>query len=139
MRLGPDVGLTYEKVEIDGYAEDGSLSTGTTFGEQEFDSLTGRIGVAATTEPGAPLRVTARVSYEHEFGTDDRTFTITPVGAPISYTSRIYTADDDYFSYGLALDGRLTAGLSLRAGVRGNVGRANFDNLTSYAGISLGF
>ncbi|HZH07620.1 MAG TPA: autotransporter domain-containing protein, partial [Lautropia sp.] len=38
MRLGPDAGLTYEKVEIDGYAEDGSLSTGTTFGEQEFDS-----------------------------------------------------------------------------------------------------
>jgi hypothetical protein len=29
--------------------------------------------------------------------------------------------------------------VSLRAGVRGNVGRANFDNLTSYAGISLGF
>jgi outer membrane lipase/esterase len=139
MRLGPDVGVTYEKVEIDGYAEDGSLSTAATFGEQEFDSLTGRIGVAASTGPGAPLRVTARVSYEHEFGSDDRTFTITPVGAPISYTSRIHTADDDYVSYGLAIDGRLTAGLSLRAGVRGNLGRANLDNLTSYAGVSLGF
>ncbi|MDP8912568.1 MAG: autotransporter domain-containing protein [Pseudomonadota bacterium] len=139
IRFGPDIGVTYEKVEIDGYAEDGALSTAATFGEQELDSLTGRIGLAATTRPGAPLRVTARVSYEREFGSDEREFTITPVGAPVSYTSRIFTADDDYVSYGLALDGRLSAGLSLRAGVRGNVGRANFDTLTSFAGLSLGF
>jgi outer membrane lipase/esterase len=139
IRFGPDIGISYEKVEIDGYAEEGAFSTAATFGEQELDSLTGRVGLAATTAPGAPLRVTARVSYEHEFGSDEREFTITPVDAPISYTSRIFTADDKYVSYGLAVDGRLSAGLSLRAGLRGNVGRATFDNLTSYAGLSLGF
>lgn len=139
IHVGPDIGVTYEKVEIDGYAENDDLSTAATFGEQEINSLTGRIGLAASTRSRAPLRVTARVSYEHQFGSDERQFMLTPVGAPISYTSRIFTADDDYVSYALAIDGRLSAGLSLRAGVRGNVGRANLDSLTSYAGVSLGF
>ena len=139
IRFGPDAGISYEKVDIDGFAENENVSTAATFGDQEVDSLTGRIGLAAWTRAGAPLRFTGRVSYEHEFGSDDRTFTIRPVGAPISYTSRIFTADDDYVSYSMAVDGRLSPGVSLRAGVRGNVGRANFDNLTSYAGISVGF
>jgi len=139
IRVGPDVGLTYEKVEIDGFAEADTVSTAATFGHQEFDSLTGRIGLAATTRAGAPVRFTGRVSYEHEFGSDERKFTIAPVGAPISYTSGIYTADDDYVSYSFAVDGALAPGISLRAGVRGNVGRANFDSLTSYAGVSVGF
>lgn len=139
IRIGPDAGLSYEKVEIDGYAEDGDFSTAATFGEQELENVTGRLGVAATSAPGARLRLLARVSYEHEFKDRERGISITPVGAPISYTSRIRSANDDYVSYALSADGELSPGLSLRAGVRGYLERSDFDSLTSFVGLSVGF
>jgi outer membrane lipase/esterase len=139
IRIGPDAGLTYEKVKLDGYSEDSSLSTAASFGDQRLKNLTGRIGLAATSAPGAAARVLARVSYEHEFRDDDRHFSITPVGAPISYTSRIRSADGDYVSYAMAVDGDLGPGFTVRAGVRGQVGRSHFDSLTSFVGLSVGF
>jgi outer membrane lipase/esterase len=139
IRIGPEAGLTYEKVELDGYSEDSDLSTAATFGDQRLKNLTGRIGLAATSAPGAAARVLARVSYEHEFNDDDRRFSITPVGAPISYTSEIRSADEGYLSYAMAVDGDLSPGVTVRGGVRGQLGRSDFDSLTSFVGLSIGF
>ncbi len=139
VEFGPEAGFTYEKVELDGYSESDDVSTAATFGSQKLKSRTGRVGLVAASRAGAATRLIARVGYEHEFNNDGRRIAITPVGAPISYTSDIFTSDDDYFSYGLAVDGEITPNVSLRAGVRGNLGRSDFDSLTSHVGAAIRF
>jgi hypothetical protein len=45
------------------------------------------------TVPGEPVRFFARAGYEREFDDDPRTLTMTPTGAPISFTSTVERAD----------------------------------------------
>jgi outer membrane lipase/esterase len=139
LRFGPEVGVSYDRVEIDGYSESGTQSTSIVFGNQELDSLTGRVGLAAQGSITERMRFSLRGSYEHDFNDDDQQFTITPAGAPISYTSRLSGSDSSYGSYAANIEGDLGAGVTLRAGVRGYVARRDFDTITGYAGLSIGF
>ena len=139
LRFGPEAGLLYEKVELDGYSEDSTQSTAATFGDQEVESLTGRIGLVAASDGEASARVLARVSYERELDVDDRTIAITPSGAPISFVSRLGEADRDYVSFNLTVAGEISPGLGVQAGVRGEVARSDSDVVTSFAGLSFRF
>ena len=137
--IGPDVSASYERLTIDGYAEDAITSTNASFGNQRIESWTGRAGLVARTLPGSNVGFFARGSYEHEFDDDPRTITITPAGAPISYVTRVERADRDYVSVAMGVDGRLTGPLSVRSGVSAYALRRDRDSVTAYAGLSMAF
>jgi outer membrane lipase/esterase len=139
VRFGPEAGLSYEKVKLDGYAEDSTQSTAATFGDQELESLTGRVGVLATSHGEAPVRVLARISYERELETEDRSITMRPSGAPITYTSSLGRLDRDYVSFNLTVGGEIAPRLGVQAGVRGEVERGDGNVVTSFAGLSFRF
>lgn len=137
--FGPDLSAQYERVTIDGYAEDAATSTNASFSRQRIESWTGRAGLVARALPGSATGFFARASYEREFDDDPRTITLTPAGAPISYTTTVQRADRDYASFAMGVDGRVLGPLSLRAGVSGQVLRRDRDNLTAFAGLSAAF
>lgn len=138
--IGPDVSVGYDRVTLDGYAETTTTSTRAAFGRQRIKSLTGRAGVVARALPASSVGFFARASYEREFDDDPRTITITPTGAPISFTSGVERADREYMSYAMGVDGRLFGGpLGVRAGVSGQALRDDRDAVTGFAGLSLAF
>ncbi|MEG3164274.1 autotransporter domain-containing protein [Sphingomonas sp. PB2P19] len=137
--IGPDVAVQYDRVRLAGYAESGGFSTAAAFGRQEVESLTGRFGAVARSVPGQPVRFFARAGYEREFRDDPRMLTITPTGAPISFTSQVDRADREYLSYALGIDGQLAGAVSLRAGVAGYAYRSDRDSITAFAGLSAAF
>ena len=137
--FGPDLAVQYDRVRLDGFAEAGGQSTAASFGNQRIESLTGRFGAVVRSLPGEPVRVFARAGYEREFKDDPRGFTITPTGAPISFTSGVERADRNYMSYAMGVDGHLAGALSLRAGVAGYALRDDRDSVTAFAGLSAAF
>jgi outer membrane lipase/esterase len=137
--FGPDLAAQYDRVRLGGYTEAGGFSTAASFGKQEVESLTGRFGAVVRTVPGEPVRFFARAGYEREFDDDPRTFTITPIGAPISFTSGVERADRNYMSYAMGVDGMIAGALSLRGGVAGYALSDDRDSVTAFAGVSAAF
>jgi len=139
LALGPDVAVQYERLKIDGFADREAFSTSATFGRQRLESLTGRFGIVGRSLPGEPVRFFARAGYEREFEDDVRNLTITPLGAPISFTTPVTRADRDYASYALSVDGQVFGPLSVSAGVSGTALRRDRDQVTAFAGLSAAF
>ena len=137
--IGPDLSGQYERVTIDGYAEGGLASTSLAFGRQRLRSVTGRASLVARSLPGSAVGFFARGGYEREFDDGRRLFTVTPAGAPISYTNYAERADRNYATYAMGVDGRLLGALSVRAGVSGYALRGDRDSVTAYAGLSAAF
>ena len=137
--LGPELSGQYERLTLDGYDEVGTSSTDASFGRQRIRSVTGRASLIARTRPGSPVGFFARGGYEREFDDKSRSLTLTPSGAPISYTTNVERADRNYLSYGLGVDGTVIGSVSVRAGVSGYALRGDRDSLTSYAGLSVAF
>jgi len=72
-RFGPVVGLDYFDIEVDGYAESGSLYSAMAFGDQDRESLVGSVGVFASypVQFGATaLEIYGDLSYQEEFEDD---------------------------------------------------------------------
>ncbi|HEY0335434.1 MAG TPA: autotransporter domain-containing protein [Stenotrophomonas sp.] len=63
---GPVVGLTWQKVELDGYEESNASATALGYNDQDVDSLVGRIGWQFRLDGGA-VKPYLQVTYDHEF------------------------------------------------------------------------
>ena len=137
--IGPEASLAYENTRMDGFADDGTLSSDIAVGRQTFESLTGRFGLIADSAATGPVRFLARANYVREFNNDAQTITITPSGAPVSFATGVERPDRDYFSGGLAVDGTIRGRLSVRGGVSAELGRRDFDRVAANAGLSLAF
>jgi outer membrane lipase/esterase len=73
LRAGPFASLTYERVEVDSFAETSGDATAMRFGAQERDSTAARIGVelgGSQQWGGITLRPDLRVAYAHDFSAD---------------------------------------------------------------------
>ena len=138
VRLGPEIGLAYERVEVDGFAEDGDFSTSLSVAGLEYESLTGRAGLVASAPLDGGTGFFARVSYVREFEDDDIAFTVTPNGAPVSYSSSYGYGDRDYGEVAFGASGNL-GGIGLRAGAAAEFGRADMQSLSAYAGVVVAF
>ena len=144
--LGPSVAIGYSNVSIDAFADRaGALPTSTdiAFGGQDAESLTGRIGLFAAGQVGETeaglVRLHARVSYEHDFLGGNRAITITPQGAPVSFTTPLRERDDDYLSFEVNVAVPVRANMEFRAGASGDVFRSGETNLAAKAGFSISF
>lgn len=66
---GPFADITWQQIEVDGFAEDSGDSTAMTFDGYDRDSLVGRIGYQAEATTGR-YRPFGRVAYHHESEND---------------------------------------------------------------------
>jgi len=72
---GPVLGVLSQKIEVDGYAEAGTLATALSYPQQDYDSLVGSLGWQVRYNAGATLAPYARVTFDHEFeGSPDEAF-----------------------------------------------------------------
>lgn len=63
---GPVVGLTWQKVKLDAYEEGNVSATALGYGDQDIDSLVGRVGWQLRLD-GAAIKPYLQVTYDHEF------------------------------------------------------------------------
>ena len=138
VRIGPEIGLAYERVEVDGFTEGGGFSTSLAMEGLEYESLTGRVGLVASAPLPGGTGFFARASYVREFRDDDIAFTVTPTGAPVSYTSSYGYGDRDYGEVAAGVSGSL-GGVGLRAGAAAEFGRDGTSGVNAYAGVFLPF
>ena len=138
VRLGPEIGLAYEKVDVDGFTEAGGFSTSLTVDDLEYESLTGRAGIVASAPLTEGTGFFARLSYVREFKDDDIAYTITPGGAPVSYTNSYGYGDRDYGEFAAGISGDL-GGIAVRAGAAAEFARSDRQAVSAYAGVVLPF
>ncbi|ANU07496.1 autotransporter outer membrane beta-barrel domain-containing protein [Paraurantiacibacter namhicola] len=138
VRLGPEVSLSYERVQVDGFTEGGDFSTSLTLGELEYESVTGRAGFVASAPLDSGTGFFMRMSYVREFEDDPLKFTVTPRGAPVSFTSSYANGDTDYAEVAIGLSGSL-GGVDLRGGASAEMGRKSRSSLSAYLGASVPF
>jgi outer membrane lipase/esterase len=135
LQFGPFIGASYQKVEVDGYSEQGNRSTALSYHDQELDSLRlslGLFGDYALTERTRLFGEVAReIEREDEDRQDLRMSLNSVPGNSFELPGAVPTGDQTRFSLGLAH--RLTPGLALRANYhyRGN------DNRDHGLGLSL--
>jgi len=67
MRHGPYAGLTFSHVNLSGYQEQSGTATALRFGEQGFNQLGGSLGYQLAWKIRSDLRLSGRLSAEHEF------------------------------------------------------------------------
>lgn len=141
LTVRPNVGLRYEQVKVGAYAELGSRSTQVTFGDQELNSLYGSIGADLGWGPARawPVQPFARVSYQADLRNNGRSLTITPAGAPVSFTGPVYSPDDQFFAYSAGLSSTLQPGLVAMIGVAGTLGRGDMDAVSASGGLRMVF
>jgi outer membrane lipase/esterase len=66
VKHGPLAGLTWQKTKLDGYSESNYSSSALAYGDQDIQSLVGRIGWQVRFD-AAPIKPYLQVSYDHEF------------------------------------------------------------------------
>lgn len=66
VKHGPVVGLTWQKTKLDGYVESNESSSALGYGDQDIDSLVGRVGWQVRLD-GAAVKPYLQVTYDHEF------------------------------------------------------------------------
>ncbi|HCH75427.1 MAG TPA: autotransporter domain-containing esterase, partial [Pseudomonas sp.] len=135
LQFGPFVGASYQKVEVDGYSEQGERSTALSYDDQELDSLRLSLGLFGDYALSERTRLFGEVAREVEREDEDRRdlrMSLNSVsGNSFELPGAVPTGDQTRFSVGLAH--RLTPGLALRANYhyRGN------DNRDHGVGLSL--
>lgn len=135
LQFGPFVGASYQKVEVDGYSEQGERSTALSYDDQELDSLRLSLGLFGDYALSERTRLFGEVAREVEREDEDRRdlrMSLNSVsGNSFELPGAVPTGDQTRFSVGLTH--RLTPGLALRANFhyRGN------DNRDHGVGLSL--
>ncbi|KAA0020975.1 autotransporter domain-containing protein [Salinicola corii] len=66
VRTGPIAGMTWQRVKLDGYDEEGQASTSLSYPDQDIDSLVGRVGWQIRRH-GPTLNPYLQLTYNHEF------------------------------------------------------------------------
>lgn len=140
LKAGPLVGLTAQRVRVDGYAEsDGDLSTALAYGKQKVNSLIGSAGVQASYALDETTSPYLRATYDHDFEGKERdafatlqTIDTLPFAVPGIDWDR---------SYGTITGGVRTnfAGIDANVGASTTVGRRDGQNIAAFLTVGQRF
>nr|WP_272889362.1 autotransporter domain-containing SGNH/GDSL hydrolase family protein [Stutzerimonas stutzeri] len=135
LQFGPFVGASYQKVEVDGYSEDGASATALSYEDQELESLRLSVGLFGNYALTQRTRLFAEVAREVEREDDQREDLRMSLNSVENNTFELPgatpTGSQTRFSVGVAH--QLTTGLSLRA----NYNYQGNDNRNQGIGVSL--
>ncbi len=143
-QLGPVIGLDYAKATVDSYTEHGDDALTLNVSKQNFEALTGNLGVevrGAVAVPGAGVHPYAQALLEKDLIGDGRTIFYAQTDAP-GIVNRF-----DYEDRSEKLYGRLNAGVSasvmgmfgVEGGVSTTVGKKQGNDLSGVIGVRVGF
>lgn len=135
LQFGPFIGASYQKIEVDGYSEQGASSTALTYEDQELDSLRLSVGLFGTYALSESTRLFGEVAREVEREDEKRedlrmSLNSVPTNS-FELPGTTPTGDQTRFSVGVAH--QLTEGLSVRA----NYNYQGNDNRNQGVGVSL--
>jgi outer membrane lipase/esterase len=111
---GPFAKLTYEKIVVRQFSENGSDSTALTYGQQKNDAFWSSLGwqVAGNMSGWRPF---ARATWEYNFQNDTRTVSATSNTLAGTYTVPGFVQDDNWFLFDLGVSrdfGKVTGFIS---------------------------
>ena len=135
---GPVAGVLAQKIEVDGYAEAGTLATALAYPDQDYDSLVGSIGWQFRYNAGDRFSPYARVTFDHEFeGAPDEAFAQL-VSIPVAGEFAVpgLGADRSYGSVLLGARSRLGSAMHADFGVSGLVAQEGGRNVSLF--VTLG-
>ncbi|MDD9909670.1 MAG: autotransporter domain-containing protein [Ahrensia sp.] len=142
--VGPEVALSYESIDIDGFTTSGALpngaafSTNVAFGDIDLDQFTGRIGVFARGNFDG-FELGGRVSWNYAFGDDDISVTTRSTGAPVAFTRNVGDVDESYLSFEISASGHLSERAKLTAAISGDLFRDDQTRLAGKIGLDIAF
>jgi len=130
---GPFGKLTWDKVVVHQFSEQGSDSTALTYGQQETEALVSSVGWQVTGN-WSGWRPFARATWEYNFKNDERQVSATPVGMNGTYYVPVSKPDENYalFDLGVSKDfGGVTGYIAGNA----SAGKSNGD----FWAVTVGF
>jgi len=127
---GPVIGLTLQRVKVDGFTESGSF-TSLAFGSQARDSVISALGYKASVDLG-PFRPFAQIVWNHEHASTDRLVraSLTTIDAP-GYEMPGVKLGRDWGTTTLGTALKLTSGFTGLASVSAQIGQTG---VTGYGG-----
>jgi len=111
---GPFANVTYQKVIVRAFSENGDDSTALSYGQQKRESLETGLGWQVAGQIGA-IRPFARATWQFESKDDARAVEASPVGLGGTYSVGTYKPDNNYalFNLGASTDfGKVTGYIS---------------------------
>tara|TARA_Y100001949_G_scaffold110323_1_gene93272 strand:- start:5307 stop:7220 length:1914 start_codon:yes stop_codon:yes gene_type:complete len=135
LEFGPFIGASYQKIDVDGYREQGASSTALSYEDQELESLRLSVGLFGTYAVSERTRLFGEVAREVEREDEQRedlrmSLNSVPTNS-FELPGATPTGDQTRFSVGIAH--QLTTGLSVRA----NYNYQGNDNRNQGVGLSL--
>jgi outer membrane lipase/esterase len=135
LEFGPFIGASYQKIDVDGYREQGASSTALSYEDQELESLRLSVGLFGTYAVSERTRLFGEVAREVEREDEQRedlrmSLNSVPTNS-FELPGATPTGDQTRFSVGIAH--QLTTGLSVRA----NYNYQGNNNRNQGVGLSL--
>ena len=135
---GPVVGLTWQRISVDGFTEEGGF-TSLAFGDQTRDSAITALGYRVSFDLGL-FRPFAQATWNHELASTDRdvTASLTTIAAPSYYMPAVVLGRD----WGTAIVGtniRLAPGVSALAAFSTEFGQDDAVTYGGQIGLNIAF
>ncbi len=142
--LGPVIGLDYAKATVDSYTEEGDPALALTVSKQNYEALTGNLGLelrGGLGVPGASVRPYVQALLEKDFIGDGRTIFYSETSAPLIVNSF------DYAGRSQKLYGRLNAGVAatvlgsvaVEGSVSATAGKKQGNEVSGVLGVHISF
>ncbi|AWK85099.1 autotransporter domain-containing protein [Azospirillum thermophilum] len=135
---GPVLGLRYQHVEVNGFAEDSPLF-GFAFRDQRRESLVGSIGYQVSYDAGAFLPF-AKAALNREFKDDDRSVTAASrTVSSLAYAMPVAKPDRTYVTAAAGASFRLATAITGTLGVNARFGEEHVRDYGAFLGLGMSF
>jgi outer membrane lipase/esterase len=137
-RFGPVIDLNYERVNVDGFAENGTSSTQLTFGSQRLSQLTGSIGLQArAADNSARWLPYARVTYDYNLTHNDRTVSIAGPGSAVAFDGKAFVPARASFGLTAGITARIARNIAVNVNSAGILSQSHISGWGLTAGVKL--
>ena len=140
--LGPIAALTYQRIDVNGYAESSGLSTAMIFSDQTRTSLIGTVG----TRVSRPLSLAsgmfvpyAQLTYNHDYQGKDREVDARVASLPIGFSMPAYKADPNYGELDLGVYATFNNRMKVSAALSTTLGLRSAESRSLMLGLHVPF
>jgi outer membrane lipase/esterase len=136
---GPYVGLTLQRVHVDGFTETSTGPVALSFADQTRNSAVGALGYRLNWDLGT-FKPFANIAWQHEFASDDRrvTASLTTITAP-RYSLPAVTVGRDWAAATAGTLVDLGNGVTAHGSVTSSLGQDNVVTHGGRVGLSIGY